>query len=712
MPGLLDGRSNVGHGSPSFPTTLPAHAAIVNWPQSTLRAAAFLAALLSLGPSASASVGELVHLRSAGNIDVSLLEGRRQVTFTDSVVFDYAGYHMKAGRLTLDEVVGRAWAEGGLSLAGPGGSAVASEAWMDLNRDRIVLRNIDVRAGPWSASAAEATVEGERMDLIETRMTVCPTPNPLYSLRARRLSRETPFRYVARGVVPYFYAIPFFYLPKYSYELEKSAEGTLVASRQGPAFEPGRGNFTGIFFKTFWRKKFLDRRLLSTSHFDYYTRPGPALGQELEYRSRSSEHYTFAYFTRQRVINHDNFSRPGGRVNRWRLWQTWTRKFSNGHFKSFVNETSDSVMEDDYRLYFDDRRPPEREVNVEFVYDRPQVRFKLLGERIRSLNIGGPREYRLDRKRMPAVRALTFPALLSRPPAPTARLYGSRRLYGFADVTAGRGRDRPDRADGEFGEAKLSGLFAVSLAEKLSMTTEAGVQTDYYQKKITGQTRANTHIGGGRMTVHRPFWGERLQADAGYAFRKAITNESLYAADDGQVENQLFLSLRQFRPWWRASLDGGYDFRKSRRDMATLDLLGRVGGSARWLSSVARYDPTHNRLQSVYTSGAFKWGTAVRAGIGYQIVNTDTENQRQFSPYLEFTPPVWPYRLSFTGLYDADQNRLRTLRAALTRMFNCIETTFTVTKADRDIQFNFSFRVTGFEKGESLFNQPRLESGR
>lgn len=636
-------------------------------------------------------------------------EGRRVVRFGDSVVFDYAGYHLTAGRMTLDEAVGRAWAEGGVFLSGPGGSASASRVWLELATERFVLEDLQARLGPWSASAKRAELIGERIDLHHAHMTICPTPNPLYSLRARHLSRESQVRFVARGVVPYFYVVPFFYMPRYTYELEKAEDGdTLVPSRQGLEFNPGRGNFSGPFLKTTWRKKLFDRRLLSTLHLDYYAKPGPAIGEEIQYKSPSSEHLTFAFFTPQRNINRDNYSRAPGRQTRWRLWQTWTKKLPFGHFKSFVNEASDSHIDDDYRFNMDERRLREREISTELVFDRPTLRLKLLGERLKSLDVKGSREYRVERRKSPAVRFLTFPLLILRR-EPDTRHRGWK-LYGMAEATGARGRDRVERADGPFGSGRLAGQLNVPLTSRLSSTAELSVQTDFHGEKIAGESNAATQIGGLRLTFHRPWLAERLQSDWGYSVQKAWTNKALFASG-GEVENMLFLSLRNFRRVWKTSVDLGYDFRPGSSGMSTIDLQTRLGGADQrhHLSTIVRYLPQYHRAQSIYTSAGFKLGALFYSSLGFQTVHTDSELQVQFTPAFRFTSPAQKYRFGVSGFYDAKSDGWRTRDFQFTRAFDCIETTLRISKRDRDLQFSFSFNLTGIDKPNDLFNR---EGGR
>lgn len=642
-----------------------------------------------------------MHLRSAGAIDLSMVEGRRVVRFSDSVIFDYAGYHMTAGRLTLDEAVGKAWAEGGVSLYGPAGYSHASRVWFELATERIILEDLQARMGTWSADAERAELIGQRADLYHVVMTPCPSAHPLYSLHARRLSKESPARYVARGVTPYFYMMPFFYLPRYTYELEPEEEGgALVPSRQGFEFNPGRGNFSGVFVKSTWRKKFFSRRLLSTMHLDYYSKPGPAIGEELQYKSPAAEHYTFAYFTHQRLINQDGYSRAAGYENRWRLWQIWNKNFPGGHFKSFVNEVSDSRVEDDYRFRFDERRLPEREINTELVFDRPNARFKILGERLKTLDVTGPKEYRLERRRTPAVQFLTFPVLIAR----RRNDAGGQgwRFYGSAAGTVARGRDRYDRQDGALGSGKLSASLNLPLTSRLSATTELDVRSDYHAEKIAGESSAGTQIGGARLTFHRPWLDEWLQSDAGYSYQRAMTNKLLYSAD-GEVENLLFLSLRRFGRIWKTSLDMGYDFRPGMQNLSPIDFQSRVGGARSNFTSIVRYNPEKHRTQSVYGNGWYRFGSLWYTGLGLQTVHTDTEIQVQLTPAIRFESKDKQYRVGLSGFYDAKAHGWRTRDLNLTRAFRCVETTLGVSKRDRDIQFNFSFRLTGFKKPDELF---------
>lgn len=656
-----------------------------------------------LAHPASSAEREPVRLRSAGAIDVRLIEGGRQVRFADSVLFDYGSYHLTAGRLTLDEEIGRAWAEGGVSLAGPGGRAQASRVWIELATERLVLEDFEARLGPWWASARRAEIVGERVDLYNTVMSACPGPTPLYSLRARQLSKESPVRFVARGVVPYFYVVPLFYLPKYSYDLEKEEYGdTLVPSRQGFEFTPGRGNFTGIFLKTLWRKKFFDRRLISTIHVDYYSKPGFAVGDEIQYRSPTTDHYTFAYFTRARTIRREGYTRGAGHENRWRLWQYWNRKLPFGHFKTFINEVSDSSVEDDYRFKYDERRLMEREIASELVFDRPNMRLKLIGERLMTLDPRGPKEYRLDRRRLPAIQFLTFPfPLLPRRADDERRGW---RFYGLIESLAARGKDRPDRAAGAFGTGRIAAITSVPLASRLSVTTEVGVRSEYYDKKIPGEADAATQIGSGKIVFHRPWMGEWLQSDFGYSNQKAWTNKNLYSSG-GVVENLAFLTFRKFRPVWKTSLDLGYDFRPGIRQMAPIDFQSRLGGSRSSFTSILRYHPQRHRFQSIYTNAWLKLGSVFYTGLGAQTVRTDTEDQVQFTPWFKFESPRKIYRLRYSGFYDAKFEGWRSHELYLTKAFNCIETTLGLSKRDKDFQINLSFNLTGFKKPEDLFQK-------
>lgn len=630
-------------------------------------------------------------------------EGRRVVQFGDSVVFDYAGYHLTAGRMALDEAVGRAWADGGVTLSGPAASARATRVWIELATERVILEDLEARLGPWSARAKRAELLGERIDLYDAVLTACPTPNPLYSLRAAKLSKESQVKFVASGVVPYFYFVPFFYLPRYTYELEREEGGdTLVPGRQGFEFNPGRGNFSGLFVKTTWRKKFFERKLLSTLHLDYYSNPGPAVGEELQYRSKKTDHYTFAYFTRTRKITQDgSFNRLPGRENRWRAWQVWSRKFPFGHFKSYVNEVSDSVMEENYRFNFDERRLREREINTELVYQKPAYKMKLFAERLQTLDTDGPKEYRLERRVVPAFRFLTYPVPIS---AKTPKETRGWRFYALADAMAAAGRDQPNRPDGAMGDGRIAAITTVPLASRLSATGELSVQSMYRDKKVSPETGANTQIGGSRLTFHRPWLGEWLKSDVGYAVQKAWTNKGLYA-DNGMAENRLFLSLRNFHRLWKTSLDAGYDFRENLDGLSTIDFQTRYAGGIGDVSTIVRYDPQKNRAQSVYGSAAIKFGSLLYAGIGIQTVHTDSEVQVQFTPAARFETKTGEYRYGFAGFYDAKSARWRTRDFYLTKMFDCVETTLRVSKREADVQFNFSFRLTGFKNADEVLRR-------
>ncbi|OGH59147.1 MAG: hypothetical protein A3G34_02360 [Candidatus Lindowbacteria bacterium RIFCSPLOWO2_12_FULL_62_27] len=645
----------------------------------------------------------LIKLRSSGAVDMSFDEGRRLVRFGDSVAFDYGAYDLVAGRLTLDEAVGRAWAEGDVKLSGPAGRARATKVWLDLATERIVLEDLEANVGLWSARAKNAEILGDRIVLNHALVTLCPAPHPLYSLRVRRMSKESRTRYVAHGVVPYFYFVPFFYLPWYTYELEETEEGgPLVPSRQGFEFNPGRGNFTGLFVKTSWRKKFFDRQLLSVSRLDYYSKPGLALGQEMHFKSRTAEHFTFLYYIRQRVINRNNFSRADGRDSRWRLWQVWNKNFSFGHFKSFVNEVSDSHLEDDYRFNLDERRLPEREINAEFVYDRPQFRMKVLGERLRTLNLHGAEEYRVERRRAPALRFLTFPFLiLSGNAAPDRRGWA---FYGQAEGLGGRGRDRFDRPDGAFGDGRMAALFSVPLTAALSATSELGAQTEFRRNRIAGESSSTTPAGNFRLTLHRPWWGGDIQSDAGFTYRRAFANKSVYSSG-GVIEDLLFVSLRRFRPRWKTSLDAGYDFRPALRGLSTVDFQTRWGDDRREVSSIVRYDPQKSRTQSVYTNAWFKIGDVLHAGMGFQTVQTDTEIQVQFTPTATFETPGKKYRIGLNAFYDAKLKKWRTTDLRLGRTFDCVEITLRLSKRDNDFRFSFSFDLAGFGQPQDLFRQ-------
>lgn len=709
-PRFFDGRLDVRHKATSFTKTLYLPAARPSTcrrrpvPHPALWVAGF--SIFFSGPALALQT-ESVRLQSAGVVEVSMEVGRRVLKFGDSVLFDYAGYHLAAGRLTLDETVGRAWAENGVTLTGPGGSARASRVWIELATERIVLEDLEARLGPWNASAARAEMLGDQIDLHDAYLTACPGGVPIYSLKARKLSKETPERFVARGVTPYFYRIPFFYLPRYTYELDKDKPGEgPLPSRQGFEMNPGRGKYSGLFVKTTWRRKFFDRRLLSTTHLDYYSKPGPAIGEEIQYRSNHVEHFTYAYVTRQRKIRRDgSYTRLSERETRWRLWQIWDRQFSFGHFKSFVNEVSDSQLEDDYRLNFDERRLREREISSELVFQRSNVRMKLIVERLKTLDIRGPSEYRLDHRQIPAVRFLSF----TRPFDLWRRNQNRRgwRTYGRAGAGVAHGRDRPDRRDGVWADGEMEGVLTMPVVSLLTLTGQLGVRNDYREKKIFGESASHTPTGTMRWSLHRPWWEGRIQTDLGHSFEKSWANKSIFPAA-GQKENRLFYTFQHAHKIWKTAFDAGYDLRPGFKQFSTLEFQTQAAGSFAHVSSVLRYDPKKNHAQSVYTHAGFSFNSEMMAGLGFQTVHTDTEVQIQFTPSVRFETPDKRYRYGFSGYYDAQASRWRTRELYLTRQFRCVETTVKLSKRDSDLEINFSFRLTGFGEGDEWMRRAQL----
>lgn len=657
---------------------------------------------------AAADVGGPIHLKSSGAVEMGMKSGRRVMQFTDSVVFEYGGYRMTTDRLTVDETEQRAWADGEVFLSGPAGWARASRIWFEMATDRAVLEDMEARMGPWSARARRAEISGTRIDMYDAVMSACPGAHPIYSLHARHLSKESPERYVARGVVPYFYVVPVFYLPRYTYELEREEEGdTLVPSRQGFELNPGRGKYTGVFLKTAFRKKWFNRKLLTTTHIDYYGKPGPAIGEEIQYRSRSADYYAFTYFVRQRKISRESHSAVGGHENRFRLWNTWTKKYDRGHFKAFVNEVSDSQMEDDYRLRLDERRLQEREVAIEAVLDRSPARFKIEGSRRMTLDTDGPKEYRLEHRVWPAIRFLTFPFALagSSPGAPVQAAFKGWRLYGLADAWAGHGRDRFDRDDGAMGDARIGSVLNVPLTHRLAASMQMAIEGRFRDKTAGTENSSATPIGQARVALHRPWLREWLQTDAGYSYRRAWENRDEFGPD-GYIEDHLFWSLRSFHRVWKVSFDNGYDLRPGYRHLSLVDFQLRRDGPISRLSTTVRYDPKVHHAQSVHAAANFRFTPRVDWGIGFQSVHIDSDVTLQFTPVANFETSDRVYRFGMSGLYDAKDVRWMTKEFYVIRAFKCIETSLRISKTDQDLQFNLSFRLTGFRHVDEVFSSP------
>ncbi len=439
---------------------------------------------------------------------------------------------------------------------------------------------------------------------------------------------------------------------------------------------------------------------MSTFHADFYTRPGPAVAEEVQYKSPTAEHYTYALFTRARDIDRGaGYRRQPGYDNRWRFWQIWNRKLPSGHFKTFVNDASDSFVESDYRLNLGETRLRDREIDVELALQKPSYTLKFNTEHVSTLNLRG-NNYELERRLFPSITWLTYPLPLVKSRHPSVGR--GWQVYGHAAAQSAYGRDAVNRPDGMLASGRMGGIFTMPVAGRLTSTIELTAENDFHKKELRTESTFNTPKTKTRLTLHQPWLNASLQAEVGYAREKLWENKSL-APPKGEIEHEIFTTLRSNLPHWKSSLATGLDLREGKSGLS--DFLLQTRYSAGWINELAsfvRYDPEAHRLQSLFSTASATFRPGFSAGLGFQTVHTDSEIQIQFTPSATFETLDKKYRASLAGFYDAKRHQLRTLSLSLSKAFRCVETSLKVSKSDKDFQINVGFQLSGYRASPDI----------
>lgn len=625
------------------------------------------------------------------------LEGQWGLSLPEGVELTYGAYRILVPGLEVDEHSQTGWTEGDVRLWGPNLTARADAVAIDFNRSQFDMKNMSGRAGPWRVRAEQALGGRGFLEMRGVRLTSCEGSNPVLQMQAREMSYQSSDfggglredRFVARGVIPRIKGVPVFYLPRYTYEVVRTEEGEYVQRDSRYEVHPGKSSYTGIYLRNIYRMEFLQRRLKSASHFDWYLKPGFGIGEDIRYENDRTSHESYLYLIRQKRLSREG-GRPrkvGGSLTRSRFRHRLRRGFEAGPYRgairTYANLASDSAIDEDYDFDFIETRRfiSDREVRAEATLDGEHHRFAVSMQRFESIQSPSS-QYQADEIRMPGLRFTTFQVPMFEA--------GGFRFYSQGSAEVANGRDRRDRPTGGMGGASLGGTVKRDVTDRISTALHGSLQSEYQEKRVGGQQERLTRLARVRADMnHRA--GRRTIFNTGYEWHAQFNNRSMNPVDDGERVNQFDARWSNYGRSLRTELLTGYDFRRSRRALMPFELHARSSGELASLSAILRYDSKDSRLQSIYGGWDFRPAPDLSAGLSFQAIESDTLAFKQLGQSLRWKTPNRKYLLEWTAHYDYKTAKWRERRLELTRIFDCLRVKFKIAKRGSDLRFDFTF---------------------